>query len=635
MKLKTIALSVLLLAANYSAQAAPTLQTCSPMTITHNGDAGISYLLACDAGAWTLKYTGGVPAGTESVTARYRLKASKESGESFTINRSVRLAAPNMLGQSLIREAVSLDNGDLALRECAEANCTLYRPLGTIDKVAKATITVTPEVKRLTDESVRLAADLAKQQAAGRTQAALVADLKNEVTSLTAQLASAKEQYLKHLSSMQQAAQQVDAVAPNAVCSEEIIAGLNAQLGTAKQELDTARKAWADCQAEHEHLKSEKNKVDAQAAEQVELSNKASAEAAALKLKLEQATQAVANLQAQLDVSGRAGSEALAEVTAAREAQHLATQAAALSQVQLKNLEQALQAAQRTNESIVGEQANQVDELQAALADVKRDLAVAQAQLTNQNSRPAQGDFDAVVIQNGGLAKQVTALEESLSAAQAKLATADASIAAQEVAYAELHQAYEQNLKQLAELHVAQNKKESGDTAAAISARDAANAEVTRLRAEIATLVPQMQKLEDERITAIKGTQQMAKDTLEALDQIQELQEEKEDAAKTIASSTNKLMESAAKLEAANLARELAMQALSAAHADADAQNIKNQELSTQLNKALAKNGSQQQTITELEKLAESQANELAQLRQKLSERDIPGETSQAQRASH
>lgn len=156
MKFKQIILALALAALAGGAAAAPSLQTCAPMEVTHAGDSGLTYLLACEAGAWHLHYAGTVPAGDDIVNAQYRLTVAGPGGTSFVQNRTVRLPSPAKLGQMLMREAVLLDSGDLALRDCKELGCTQYRPLTSGTELAKASVTLTPEAKRLRDEQLRL-----------------------------------------------------------------------------------------------------------------------------------------------------------------------------------------------------------------------------------------------------------------------------------------------------------------------------------------------------------------------------------------------------------------------------------------------------------------------------------------------
>lgn len=174
MKIKHAFLAAAVAACAGGAWAAPSLQTCAPLEVNHNGGAGLSYTLACEAGAWRLHYAGSVPAGDEPVNAQYRLTVAGPGGASFTQNRVVRLPAPSRLGQMLVREAVLLDGGDLALRDCKEIGCLQYRPMSTPTNVAATAVTVAPEAKRLQDDQKRLTQEveqLKQDLAYARTQA--------------------------------------------------------------------------------------------------------------------------------------------------------------------------------------------------------------------------------------------------------------------------------------------------------------------------------------------------------------------------------------------------------------------------------------------------------------------------------
>lgn len=171
MNLKATLISLALLGLASAASAAPSLQTCSPMEVVHNGTNGLSYTLACEAGGWKLNYSGSVPTGSSDVVAKYRLAVTGGRGEAFTHTRSVRLPTPNLLGQVLLREAVLLDNGDIALRECEPIGCTQYRPLGSKQAgLTEATITGSQEIVRLKAEVLRLG-ELSEARLAELTQA--------------------------------------------------------------------------------------------------------------------------------------------------------------------------------------------------------------------------------------------------------------------------------------------------------------------------------------------------------------------------------------------------------------------------------------------------------------------------------
>lgn len=171
------------------ANAEPSLQSCAPMEVTHSGTIGLSYSMACTAGGWQLRYTGAVPAGADEVNVQYQLQVRGADGASFNQQRTLTLPSPAHLGQMLAREAVLLDGGDIALRECKEPYCTLYRPLGHQKGLSKATVTVPPEVQKLRLEREQLATQLAEK-------GALVAAQAHQLEQLTAELTQAKQSVL-------------------------------------------------------------------------------------------------------------------------------------------------------------------------------------------------------------------------------------------------------------------------------------------------------------------------------------------------------------------------------------------------------------------------------------------------------
>lgn len=201
MKLKATLITLALMGLSAAASAAPSLQACSQMEVSHNGTNGLSYVMACEAGGWKMNYSGSIPAGTGEVLAKYRLSVTGERGESFTSSRQVRLPEPSMLGQVLLREAVLLDSGDLALRACDPIGCTQYRPLGaTKSGLTEATITGAQEILRLKREVLRLddlatsrGDNLAKAQAELNERQAAVVKLQNELTQVSDKLASVEQ----------------------------------------------------------------------------------------------------------------------------------------------------------------------------------------------------------------------------------------------------------------------------------------------------------------------------------------------------------------------------------------------------------------------------------------------------------
>ncbi|KVP17377.1 hypothetical protein [Burkholderia ubonensis] len=627
MKLKTIALAMMLSAGG--AYAAPALQTCSPMEVTHNGGAGLSYILACNAGDWSMTYTGSVPAGTDSVLARYRVQVSNKDGSNFTQSRSVRLPSPAMLGQALLREAVVLDNGDLALRDCPEFSCTLYRPLGSAEKLSKATITVTPEIKRLTDEAARLSAELTKRQAEIATQNGKVASLEKEVKELTAKLGGAEQALTATKSALDAAREQYNAdiaglldssKADLAKASEAASAQSNArvteltsQLAAANSALEKARKDLSECMDAHTAAEAAKAKADAEVeargkrvdhlqaivtsaneqlaaaqarydAQIADLSSKQkqaiaeqSANFASMRLKLDAANGEVETLTSNVKALERALADANQQLQAAQKTQAAHSEALGAAtenkDKQRAALEAALADAQKTIADLTGARATQVAELQAALDEANKKLSDAQAQQSLSGAQgealaDAQAKLAAATTMVGQLNQKVVSLEQALSAAQQAKNDGEAALKKLSVATPESQAAGHSELAKLT------------------TERDAATAEVTKLKGQLADIGPKMEKLSAERDYALQGAQEVAKNMLEVLDHYQELEEAKAEVDKALEATTNKLMDLSTKLEAANLARELAMQAATTANADADTQNLKNQELAQQLGRA-------------------------------------------------
>ena len=185
-----------------SALADPTIQSCSPLEVNHHSDYGLSYTLLCGAGPWKLKYAGAVPAGGDGVTLQYELTVTGTAGRSVTLHRSVRLPSPAHLGQVLTREAVLLDSGAVALRDCADVGCTKYRPM--VDAtLAGAIVTISPEVQRLRTEQRQVAAEAdrlreevasSKSQCAADTEAMVAAEKNKSAAALAEVTADAKRQ---------------------------------------------------------------------------------------------------------------------------------------------------------------------------------------------------------------------------------------------------------------------------------------------------------------------------------------------------------------------------------------------------------------------------------------------------------
>jgi chromosome segregation ATPase len=636
MKLKTIALAMLLSAAG-GAYASPTLQSCSPMEVVHNGAAGISYNLKCEAGSWALSYRGSVPAGTDSVLANYRLDVSNPDGSSFTQNRSVRLPSPAMLGQALLREAVVLDGGDLALRDCAEFSCTLYRPLGSGDKLAKATITVTPEQKRLADDATRLSGELKQRQADLAAQTAKVAALEQQVKDLSTRLDGSGKSLADAKAALDAAKEQSSADINGLVASSKAdtakaeiaerfrssatIADLTAQLNAANSTLEKVRKDFAACEAAHEAAEAAKatadtevealgrkvadlqaqltavtgklntavSSADAQAAElkntQVQAGKGQFANLALSRLKADSASGEVQTLTSKIGELERALTEANAKLLSAQNTQAsndvIRAAAAVGRDKQHGEFEAALAAAKSTNVELTNAQAAQVSELQSALTEANGKLSATQAQ------------FDAYVAQQAGAqaTQKLSTVEQSaeLVDLRAQLAAAVSQVADQ--------------AKQLTEAQTALAKAQQAGAAGAQSSdadagladqltavkaeRDAAKSDVATLTDKLAAVQPLLQKMALERDDMAKRAKQVAHDMLTALDKLQEAQEAKVEEDKVLQDTTIKVMDLSTKLQAANMTRELAMQAATAANADTDNQHLQNKQLALQMSRTL------------------------------------------------
>jgi chromosome segregation ATPase len=636
MKLKTIALAMLLSAAG-GAYASPTMQSCSPMEVAHNGSAGISYNLKCEAGSWALSYRGSVPAGTDSVLANYRLDVTNPDGSNFTQNRSVRLPSPAMLGQALLREAVVLDGGDLALRDCAEFSCTLYRPLGSGDKLAKATITVTPEQKRLSDEAMRLGGELKQRQADFAVQTAKVAALEQQVKDLSAKLdgsgksltdakaalAAAKEQSNADINGLVSSSKADAAKAEFAerFRSGATIADLTAQLNTANSTLEKVRKEFAACAAAHEAAEAAKAtadaEVDARGRQVADLQalltavtaklnaavSSADAQAAALastqvqagkgqfanlarsRLKADAASGEVQTLTSKVgELEGKlaAASAKLQDAQTTQASNDVIRAAAAAGRnKQQGEFEAALADAKNSNAELTSAHAAQVSALQSALTEANGKLSASQAQ------------FDACVAQQAGAqaAQKLSSASQGaeLDDLRAKLAAAVSQVAEQAKQLTEAQAALTKT-QQAGATAAQSGTAESGlaeQLAAAKAERDAAKADVATLTEKLAAVRPELEKMAFERDEMAKRAQKVAKDTLTALDKVQELQEAKAEQDKVLQDTTNKLMEQSTKLQAANLARELAMQAATTANADTDNQHLQNKQLALQLSRTL------------------------------------------------
>jgi len=623
MKLKTIALAMLLSAAG-GAYASPAMQSCSPMEVVHDGVAGISYNLKCEAGSWALNYHGSVPAGTDSVMARYKLDVHNPDGSNFSLNRTVRLPSPAMLGQALLREAVLLDSGDVALRDCEDFSCTLYRPLGSTEKLSKATITVTPEMKRLSDDANRLSGELAHRQADLAAQTAKVAALEAQVRDLSAKLAGSDKSRTDAQAALATAKEESKADLQGLVGSSAAqISGLTDQLNTANATLAQVRKDFAACEEAHQAAQAAKAKADAEVeargrqvadlqaqltavtsklnasvtnadAEAAALSNRQVqagksefANLALLRLKADSASGEVQTLTSKVDELQRALTEANAKLFDAQTAQRsndtIRAAAAAGLKSQRSQLETALADAKQANIELTSAHSGQVAELQASLSAANDKLSATQAQfnayVAAQSATQAQQKLSSIAQH-----AELDDLRAQLSAAVSQVADQAKQLTQAQAALTKAQQAG-------GAVGVQTGNADAGLTeqlAKATAERDSAKSEVADLTQKLADVQPQLDQMRLERDDMAKRAKEVAKEMLTALDKLQALQNEKAEEDKVLQDTTNKVMDLSTKLQAANLARELAMQAATTANADTDNQHLQNKQLALQLSRAQA-----------------------------------------------
>ncbi|HDR9103555.1 TPA: hypothetical protein QDB04_000275 [Burkholderia vietnamiensis] len=634
MKLKVLSAATLLLAAG-GAYAAPTLQTCSPMEVTHTGASGLSYVLACNAGDWALTYTGSVPAGVDSVTAHYRLQANNSDGSHFTQSRDVRLPSPAMLGQALLREAVVLESGSLALRDCPDFGCTLYRPLGNLNALAKATVTVTPELKRLMDETSRLGAELGQRQADLAVQTGKVAALEAQLKDLSAKLEASEKSRAGAQASLDSAKADLSGLMASskadqakAIAAEEAKAGvstaaLTVQLNNTVQTLEQTRKELAECMAAHKAAEDAKAKADAQVEaltgqvgtlqtalesakinlaqahrdgyfteQQVKAIADTTGAMAKMRLQLDAANGKVTALTAQVSDLQQKLSGAQAGLTAAQQAQAEHASAVATTEKardgHQADLAAALKAAQDTIAKLTSANEAKLSELHAELDAANRKLAAAPVQqVEGQPATKIDGNSNSPL----GLA------QAKLMIASAKVDELNTRVAQleRELSHAHTHDVMAASANTVKTADVSTDPATpapaaTSDTAEQLASlmkeRDAAVSQVGHLSQELAAVQPRVTQLQAEHDEAVLGAKKVATDMLAAIDKIKELQKANDAANKALTNATNKAMELSTKFQAADMARQLAMQAVNAANADADTQHLKVAEVQQKLTQA-------------------------------------------------
>lgn len=190
MKLTLNALAVLCALVSLGAHAAPAYQSCGSMNVAHSGSQGVGYSLACRAGDWQFDYTGSLPAGQGPLEVQYSLRARSSGGADITLRRTLPLPAASYLAQGLMREAVLLDSGAVALRDCPAFGCTLYRPMDGVAGLSKAAVAVTSEIRKLQAEVERLSAELSAKQARILEVEAQVEALKQSLSATEAAIAA-------------------------------------------------------------------------------------------------------------------------------------------------------------------------------------------------------------------------------------------------------------------------------------------------------------------------------------------------------------------------------------------------------------------------------------------------------------
>lgn len=520
MQLKLIALCAALLTAG-AVSAGPVSQQCAPMEVLHNGTSGMSYRLDCSAGDWKLQYSGSVPAGTQAAIAQYRLRARHPDGSQFTQNRSVRVPSASLLGQALIREAVQLPGGALALRDCTEYNCAVYRPLGGDAPVAKATITVTPEMQRLTDERLALIVELQQKNRALEAKELELAQAQTDIAGL---LTSSKAAHGQATSAERAAAEREQALQAQI---DKLTDAQQLGQNQLKTELEQARAELARVQASWTESREQ---------------------------------------LAQLMAAPRASAAELSAIQAQHaKAQEDLARTSAQYEAQLESLKTKIRAEQADN-AVREQAAQQVAQLQQELALMQAQLVEARAQVAAAQAAQAQPSAQVSAL----LAEQVAQrdrLQAQLQEVQALLAKKEAEQAAQSAQSAAALRA---------------------ELAAATTGHQNALAQVESLTSTLQQVSAENDKMVAERISAYESARDLANQTLDLLEQYEALEKAKQEADAALVVSTNKILELNAKLEAASLTRELAMQASTAANADADTQHLKTQEVAARLTQAEA-----------------------------------------------
>lgn len=427
-----------------SANAAATHQTCAPMEVTHSSAVGISYTLACDAGPWKLTYTGSVPSGSAGVNAHYRLEIRNPDGAHLTQQRQVRLLEPSKLGQSLLAEAVMLDDGNLALRECKEVGCTLYRPLAANPKNVKATTVVTPELQQLRAEHASLSEKLEQEKVLAEKLQAQVGSLNAELQvalranlalqdQQTADLQGLESSYAAKLTTVQSALTQTQGQAAEIQANQaKDLEQLRVDLKTSNDLLAQAQQQVGGLQARVTELEQALQKYQAEAAQAAAAVREAhAAEISASLVKIKEAQDELTQLKT---AQGQADQARGAEVAAAQdELKALREEVAQLKDLQAADLQKGAEQASKLD-TITGEKAQLVmerdaltakhAEVQALMADLTQALASSDIEIQRVTA-----EWEAAVRESQAVAEETIDLVQAYEGAQKTIESKDAELA--------------------------------------------------------------------------------------------------------------------------------------------------------------------------------------------------------------
>lgn len=617
MQLKLIALSAMLAAGATSAGSLP--QQCAPMEVLHSGSAGLSYQLSCTAGDWKLQYSGAVPAGTAATVAQYRLQGQHADGSQFKQTRSVRVPSAALLGQALIREAIQLPSGDLALRDCPDFGCRVYRPFGGSAELAKATITIKPETQRLIEEGAQLRSllqqktqeleaksleltqtevDLAGLLDASKAAQAQASDAQRTAAAREVELTTRVDRLQSELNVLSQSVK-------DAQTGETHYKAALAQQAEGMDRLQQATKAQQEAYRAtlDEHLK---NQLGRQAAEHAAQRGKLQGELDQVRGELTRTQAALSESREALTQLMDAPSPQSAELEALK-AQHLKDQAelthrSGQYEAQLESLKtkiraeqsQSAQKAQAAQQKLV-ELTQELERNKALLAEAQAARATIQ---TSASSTPdaqvaeLRAQLEAAQAQVKGreaAAQQVMDLTEQVRGLQAQLSSVNQELAKAREVPAEYRNADTPVQERLAQLEQAVSSAASSDAAlkgelqSVTASRQEALTQVDSLTQKLQTLSVDFDQMAASRLEAYEGARALANQTLDLIEQYEALEKAKQEADAALASSTNKVLELSTKLEAANLTRDLALQAATTANADTDTQYLKTQEMAARL----------------------------------------------------